>query len=103
MDNFAWVLDGLRHVKPELALVVAILGVILVDLTRFKKGAPLFAILGLVAAGWLVGRLAYPHGSGGQILPPIQHVAFKGAYAIDGFASYFKLAFLTAALIVAVF
>jgi NADH-quinone oxidoreductase subunit N len=103
MDNYAWVLNGLKHVKPELALVVAILGVILIDLTRFRKASALVTILGLGVAGWLVGRLAYPHGTDGQVLAPINAVVFKGAYAVDGFASYFKLAFLSAAIIVAVF
>jgi NADH-quinone oxidoreductase subunit N len=103
MNDYTWVLDGLRHVKPELALVGAILAVILVDLTRLKNAAAFLTLVGLLAAGWLVGRLAYPHDAMGQTLPPVHAVVFRGAYAVDGFASYFKLALLSGALIVAIF
>jgi len=103
MENYIWVLDGLKHVKAEIALAGAILAVILVDLTRFKKATPFVAILGILGAAWLVGDLAYPHGPEGQTLAPVKQVVFMGAYAIDGFASYFKLAFLGAALLVAIF
>ncbi len=103
MDSLTWVLDGLKLVKPELALVGAILLVILVDLTRLRSASALATIVGLLAAGWLLGRLAYPHDMAGQTLPPVRQVVFRGAYAVDGFASYFKLAFITAALIVSLF
>jgi len=93
MQNNAWVLEGLRNVLPELALVGALLAVILVDLTRLKKAAALVAVAGLGFAAWLAVR---------QAGLPVQ-ILFKGAYAVDGFATYFKLAFLGAAIVVAVF
>ena len=52
--NNAWVLDSLKLVKPELAMVGALLVVILADLTRIKKTAAFFAIAGMVGASWLV-------------------------------------------------
>jgi NADH-quinone oxidoreductase subunit N len=103
VDSLNWVLDGLRLIKPEVALVVAILAVILVDLTRMRRASALVALLGFAAAGWLLGHLAYPQDAIGQTLPPVKQVVFRGAYAVDGFASYFKLAFVTAALVVTLF
>ena len=94
MDNpNAWVLDGLKHVGPELAMVGALLAVILVDLTRFRRASAAVAIAGLLAASWLV----CPN------LKEQTHTAFRGAYTIDGYANYFKLLFLSAGLIVSVF
>jgi NADH-quinone oxidoreductase subunit N len=96
MDNATsnvWVLEGLKQVLPELALVGALLVVILADLTRVKKTAALLAIAGLGFAAWLVVR---------QAGLPAQ-VVFRGAYSVDAFATYFKLAFLGAAIVVAVF
>jgi len=92
MDN-NWVLDGLKHVGPELAMVGTLLVVILADLTRIRRAAAGFAIIGLLATSWLVCRhLAEP-----------AHAVFRGAYSIDSYASYFKLLFLGAGLIVAFF
>jgi len=92
MDN-TWVLDGLKHVKPELAMVGALLVVILADLTRFKKTAAFFAIAGMVGASWLVCE---------QLKTPA-HAVFRGAYSVDAFSNYFKLTFLAAGIIVAFF
>jgi NADH-quinone oxidoreductase subunit N len=103
VDSLTWVLDGLKLVKPELALVVSILAVILIDLTGARKAAAFVAIAGLAAAAWLTGRLAYPHDAYGQTLAPIHAHVFRGAYAVDGFASYFKLTFLSAAILVTLF
>jgi NADH-quinone oxidoreductase subunit N len=97
MDS-SLVLIGLRHVRPELALVSALLVVLLVDLTRFKKATAFFAIAGLASAAWLVCRQA----AGADAAGAVSRV-FGGAYAVDGFANYFKLAFLGGALIVAIF
>jgi NADH-quinone oxidoreductase subunit N len=91
--NKVWVLEGLKHVLPELALVGALLVVILADLTRLKRAAAGLAVAGLGLTAWLVMRQA-----GGPAL-----VVFRGAYSVDAFATYFKLAFLGAAIIVAVF
>ena len=97
MDN-SWVLEGLRHVRPELALVSALLAVILIDLTRFRKAAAFVAIAGLIGAAWLV----YLNAKGADASGALSRV-FRGAYAVDGFANYFKLAFLGASILVAIF
>jgi NADH-quinone oxidoreductase subunit N len=92
MDN-SWVLDGLKHVGPELAMVGALLVVILVDLGPLRRATALFSIAGLLAASWLVCRhLADP-----------AHAVFRGAYSVDSYANYFKLLFLGAGIIVAIF
>ena len=103
MNDYAWVLDGVKLVLPELALVGAILAVILVDLTRAKRTAALLTVIGLAGAGWLLGQLAYPDASMAKTLADSHSTVFKGAYRVDAFASYFKLTFLSAALIVAFF
>ena len=92
MDN-TWVLDGLKHVEPELAMVGALLVVILVDLTPLRRTTAFFAVAGLLVSSWLVCRhLAEP-----------AHAVFRGAYSVDSYANYFKLLFLGAGLIVALF
>lgn len=93
MSGNMWVLDGLKLVKPELAMVLALVAVILVDLTSFKRAAAVFTVIGLAAASWLVYR---------QVNDPAT-LAFRNAYAIDSFAGYFKLTFLGAALVVSIF
>src|SRR5688572_7527486 len=100
--NSSWVLKDLRYIGPELALAAALLVVILVDLTRLKRAAALFSLVGLFAAAWFTGELLWPDEGSSQLLP-IDVTVFKGAYAVDGFAGYFKLAFLGAAMIVGVF
>src|SRR5258708_30031305 len=92
MDN-TWVLDGLKHVGPELAMVGTLLAVILTDLTRIRRASAGFAIAGLLVTSWLVCR----H------LPDPAHAVFRGPYLIDTYADYFKLLFLGAGLVVAVF
>jgi NADH-quinone oxidoreductase subunit N len=93
MENSSWVLDGLKHVTPELAMVGALVAVILVDLTRARRAAAFVAVVGLLLASWLVCKHLREPG----------HAVFRGAYAIDGFSSYFKLLFLMASLLVACF
>src|SRR5882757_2554102 len=93
MGGNTWVLDGLKLVKPELAMVAALVAVILVDLTKFKRAAAVATVLGLAAASWLVCN---------HLKDPATTV-FRNAYALDSFAGYFKLMFLGAALIVSVF
>jgi NADH-quinone oxidoreductase subunit N len=102
--NSSWVLKDLRFIGPELALVAALLVVILVDLTRLKRAAAFFALAGLGASAWMVGQLLWPEGADGRHdLPAVDLAVFQGAYAVDGFAGYFKLAFLGAGLIVGIF
>jgi NADH-quinone oxidoreductase subunit N len=103
VDTYAWVLDGLKLVKPELTLVGAILAVILIDLTRAKKAAAFFTVVGLAGAGWLLGELAYPDSAMAQTLTRVHFTVFRGEYRVDTFATYFKLTFLSAALIVTLF
>ena len=103
MNDYAWVLDGLKHVKPELALVGAILAVILVDLTRLKNAAGVFTVLGLLGAGWLLSKLAYPDAAMSESMLRAHYTYFKGEYKVDLFASYFKMALLAGAAIVTLF
>src|SRR5689334_5713212 len=104
MSQNTWVLEGLKLAKPELALVASILVVILADLTRFKKVAAFFTLLGLVFGAWLTGQLLWPEAQDGTRLPdPLHQTAFMGAYAVDGFANYFKLLFLSSSLLVTIF
>lgn len=104
MSQNTWVLEGLKLAKPELALVASILVVILADLTRFKKVAAFFALLGLAFGAWLTGQLLWPEAQDGtRLSDPIHQTAFMGSYAVDGFASYFKLLFILSSLIVTVF
>jgi NADH-quinone oxidoreductase subunit N len=101
-----WVLEDLKLVGPELALVGALLVVILVDLTRFKRASAFFTLLGLVAATWLTGELIWPDTAEGVRVSgalPVDRNVFLGAYAVDGYANYFKLAFLAASIIVTIF
>jgi NADH-quinone oxidoreductase subunit N len=103
MESNSWVLDGLKLVKPELALVLALMVVILVDLTRLKNAAAFCTVIGFAVAGWFVSQLAYPPGPSGVALAPVHSTAFRGAYAVDGFASFFKLTFLAASILVSLF
>src|SRR5688500_822694 len=104
MTDNTWVLEGLKLAKPEVALVASILVVMLADLTRFKKAAGVFTLLGLACGAWLTGQLLWPEAAdGGRLSTPVHEIAFKGAYAVDGFANYFKLMFLGASLVVTVF
>src|ERR1051325_10580148 len=103
MTDNTWVLEGLKLVKPETALVASILLVILADLTRFKKVAAFFTIAGLVFGAWLTGQLLWPEAPDGtRLSDPIREMAFQKAYAVDGFANYFKLMFLATSLIVTI-
>src|SRR4029453_11394339 len=104
MTDNTWVLESLKLVKPETALVASILAVILADLTRFKKEGGFFTLLGLVFGMWLTGQLLWPEATDGtRLADPVHAVAFRGAYAVDGFANYFKLMFLATSLVVAIF
>jgi NADH-quinone oxidoreductase subunit N len=104
MSDNAWVLEGLKLTKPETAVVASILIVILADLTRFKKAAAVFTLLGLFFGAWLTGQLLWPEGKDGlRLADPIREFAFQHAYAVDGFANYFKLLFLGSSLIVTIF
>jgi len=93
MENSSWVLDGLKHVGPELAMVGTRIVVIFADLTRIRRSAAFFAVAGLAVASWLVCR---------QLKEPA-HQVFQRAYSVDAYADYFKLLFLTAGLIVSLF
>ncbi|RPH49577.1 MAG: NADH-quinone oxidoreductase subunit N [Planctomycetota bacterium] len=101
--NSSWVLKDLRYIGPELALVAALLVVILVDLTRLKRTAAFFTLVGLFAAAWLTGELLWPDDPAASQKGPVDIAVFRGAYAVDGFAGFFKLAFLGAAMIVGIF
>jgi NADH-quinone oxidoreductase subunit N len=92
--NGSELLNGLRWTLPEVAVVAALLAVVLADLTPLRRWTYWVALPGLAAAfgilAWFVGRgTAHPG--------PV----FGGAYAVDSFASCFKLVFLGAAAIAA--
>jgi NADH-quinone oxidoreductase subunit N len=104
MTDNTWVLESLKLVKPETALVASILAVILADLTRFRKVAAFLTLAGLFFGAWLTGQLVWPEAAdGSRLADPVHKLAFKEAYAVDGFANYFKLMFLAASLVVTVF
>src|SRR5262245_62111004 len=104
MTDNSWVLESVKLVKPETALVASLLAVILADLTRIRKIAAFFTLAGLVGAAWLTGQLLWPEGwARRDIVPPVHEIVFRGAYSVDGFANYFKLMFLAGSVVVTVF
>ena len=85
---------SLRLIRPELVVVGALVAVIFADIFKRRALACGLALAGLAGAGLLLtGQCcgAVPTG-----------LAFQGAYAVDSFASSFKLLFLGAAIVVAV-
>jgi NADH-quinone oxidoreductase subunit N len=100
--NFDQVKQSLSWTWPEAVLVAMILLVIIADLLKgARKGAvAALAIGGLGLAFLLVCRHVSSYGAD---RPPAPQSVFGGAYAIDGMAYFFKLAFLGAAIVVAVF
>jgi NADH-quinone oxidoreductase subunit N len=88
------VLQSLGLVRPEIALVAALLAVVLADVFRLRLLSAALTLAGLAAAG----ALTWSHYSGAAP----SGVAFQGAYAVDAFASAFKLLFLASAVLVAI-
>jgi NADH-quinone oxidoreductase subunit N len=89
MDTSA-ILLGLRWSAPEIAVVATILAVILADLTPLRKATCAISLAGLaVAFGFLVSYF--------QAGPEHPGAAYGGAYAIDSYATAFKLLFVLAA------
>ena len=90
LDN----LQSLRFFLPELTLTVAILVVVLCDISlKSLRNVlnPLLTIAALLLAGYFT--LQQDPGSGGNL--------FQGMLAIDSFAQFFKLFLLLAGVLVA--
>ena len=83
---------SLGWVWPEVVVVATILAVILADIVRLRALACGLTIAGFAAAAGLI----FNQGDAGAIV-------FDKAYAVDGFASAFKLLFLGAGLLTALF
>lgn len=88
------VLQSLGHVLPEVVLVVTLLAVVMADVLRLGKLACGLTIAGFAFAGGLVH-----HQLSGAMPGPI----FAKSYSVDGFAGAFKLAFLGAGVLAALF
>jgi NADH-quinone oxidoreductase subunit N len=94
MDTPALLL-GLRWTAPEIVLVATIIAVVLADLTPLRKITCGISLAGLaVALGFLVSYLR-----GGEAHPG---AVFGGAYAVDAYATAFKIVFVLAAALVLV-
>src|SRR5688572_6994476 len=88
----AKVLESLGWVWPEVVVVATILAVILADIVRLRALACGLTVVGFAAAAALIQN----QGAAGAVV-------FEKAYAVDGFASAFKLTFLGAGLLTALF
>jgi NADH-quinone oxidoreductase subunit N len=95
--NASAVLQDLGRVWPEVVLVGTILAVVLADILRLRALACGITIVGFAAAAGLV----YQQTSGGAAAMP--GAVFQSAYVVDGFAAGFKIAFLGAGLLTAIF
>src|SRR5687767_13259938 len=90
--NGTKVLESLGWVWPEVVVVATILAVILADIVRLRALACGLTVVGFVAAAALLQN----QGTRGEAV-------FQNAYAVDGFAWAFKLTFLGAGLLTALF
>ncbi len=94
MGGAADVLKSLGFVWPEVVLVGTILAVILADILRLRVLACGLTVAGFAVAAGLIYR---------QVTGGTSEIVFQGAYAVDGFAGVFKLTFLGAGLLTALF
>ena len=90
------VLDSLGWLCPELTLLSALLLAVLAEITPLRRVAGPLAVLGLLATGGALLELASR-----PALP--EEALFLGSYRVDAFATYFKMAFIGAALVTALF
>jgi NADH-quinone oxidoreductase subunit N len=88
---------SLGAVGPEFVLVGTVLLVLLADIVRLRAITCGLTIVGFVVAAGMV----YHQTSGGTAALP--GAVFQNAYAVDGFATVFKLAFLGAGILTALF
>ena len=95
--NASAVLQDLGRVWPEVVLVGTILAVVLADILRLRALACGITIVGFAAAAGLIHHQT----SGGAAAMP--GAVFQSSYVVDGFAAGFKLAFLGAGLVTAIF
>ena len=93
--GFEEIVQGLGHLLPEVVVGGGMLVVLLADLVpRWRRAVPFLALAALAAAGAFAAESLAAGGSRG---------VFGGACAVDGMASFFKLAFAAAAFLVAAF
>jgi NADH-quinone oxidoreductase subunit N len=85
-------LKSLGWVWPEVVVVATILAVIVADIVRLRALACGLTVVGFAAAAALIQN----QGTSGAVV-------FQNAYAVDGFAAAFKLTFLGAGLLTALF
>ncbi len=87
------ILNDLQHLLPEVTLVSTLLIAILTDLVSKRPAAtPIVVVLGLLTSlGFVIGQWG------------VNVTAFSNMYAVDPFASFFKLAILTSAVLIVVF
>ncbi|HYE98701.1 MAG TPA: NADH-quinone oxidoreductase subunit N, partial [Planctomycetota bacterium] len=90
------ILESLGWLCPELTIVAALLLVVLAEVTPLRRVAGPLAVLGLLVTGGSLLELAARPSHPEQAL-------FLGSYRVDPFATYFKIAFIGAALVTALF
>lgn len=99
MNNIDYIINSLGLIKPEIAISIAIVLIVLVDLimNKNKKLLPYLSIAGLAAAAILTfeqfGFNAFASVSNGN----------KGMIAVDAFGAFFKVIIIFATLIVIFF
>ncbi len=91
------ILRSLGWVLPEIVLAGAILAVIVADIGRLRKLVPALALLGMAVAGAFLWSYTK------KDLSIADLSVFQGAMAVDTYSFFFKLAFLGASFLVAVF
>ncbi len=91
------ILRSLGWAVPELVLVGTVLVVILADIAGLRKLVPAFSLAGMAAAGLVLWDYTR------RDLSMADESVFQGAMAVDSFSFFFKLAFLGASFLVAVF
>lgn len=86
--------DSLKFFMPEMVLVATAILVLIFELIFGKRYVPVVALLGLVVAGG-VAWLMYQSGVSGYL--------FSNTVALDSFSLFFKLLFLSVAMITVLF
>ncbi len=86
--------DSLKFFMPEMVLVATAVLILIFELVFGRRYVPVLALLGLVVAGG-VAWLMYQSGISGYL--------FSGTVAMDSFSLFFKLLFLSVAVITVLF
>ena len=88
--------DSLQYIRPELILTLTIVGVVLVDLVL--SGKKKAVLTGLVLAGLVISLFSI-----WGLYDEEPRSLFSGMIALDGFALFFKLLFVTTTIVVTLF